>query len=83
MEADKNNELKNQADDYERQLAELRAKMEQSRISYEKKIDELTLTIEEKVKIIKNKESNILSLEELLAKKHDVEAQLDEALKRE
>lgn len=70
-------------DDYERQLSELRAKMEESRISYEKRIDELTLTIEEKVKIIKNKESNILSLEELLAKKHDVETQLDEALKRE
>lgn len=57
--------------------------MEEMRSSYELRINELTITIETHEKTILMRDSKILSLEELLRKKEDVEKQLDDALKRE
>lgn len=53
------------------------------RSSYELRINKLTITIETHEKTILMRDSKILSLEELLRKKEDVEKQLDDALKRE
>lgn len=49
------------------------AKMEEMRSSYETRIDKLTITIETHEKTILMRDSKILSLEESLRKKEDVE----------
>ena len=82
METAKNIEIKNLQEEHARILSELRSKMEQQRITYETRIDELTITIEKKVQIILSKDSEILSLEQVLEKKKDVESQLQETVDR-
>jgi hypothetical protein len=70
-------------EEHSRILSELRFKMEEMRSSYEIKIDEMTVTIERKVQIILLRDSTILSLEQVLEKKKDVETQREEAIARE
>ena len=53
------------------------------RVKFETQINSLTITIETLEKQVLVLKSNIIALEEDLQKKKDVEAQLDEALKRE
>lgn len=69
--------------DKDKELADLKAKMEEMRTNYETRIDKLTITIETHEKTILLRDSKILSLEEALKKKEDVEKQLDDCLKRE
>ena len=57
--------------------------MAQQRHDFEFKIDEQAVKIQEHETAILHKDSEILSLKTLLAKKEDVEAQLEEALQRE
>ena len=53
------------------------------RVKFETQINSLTITIETLEKQVLVLKSNVIALEEDLQKKKDVEAQLDEALKRE
>lgn len=76
-------EIKNIMEEHSRILSELRFKMEEMRSSYEIKIDEMTVTIERKVQIILLRDSTILSLEQVLEVKKDVDAQHTEACGRE
>ena len=57
--------------------------MEQQRSEYEIEINKLSTIIRQHEATIFQKSGTIMSLEEMLAKKTDVEQQLDEALRRE
>lgn len=57
--------------------------MESSRVKYETEINKLIITVRELETSVLNKNGKIMSLEELLAKKTDVERQLDESRRRE
>lgn len=65
---------------FEEQIRILVQKNEQQRIQYEKEINTLLIVIQEHESTILNQKGTINSLEELLAKKEDVEDQLAEAL---
>ena len=67
----------------DRDIADLHAQIEEMRSSYETQVNQLTITTETQEKTILMKDSSILSLNEALKKKEDVEKQLEECLERE
>jgi len=64
-------------------ISYLEQQMEQQRSEYEIEINKLSTIIRQHEATIFQKSGTIMSLEEMLAKKTDVEQQLDEALRRE
>jgi DNA repair exonuclease SbcCD ATPase subunit len=64
-------------------IMSLEKSMEQQRTKYEVEINKLNIIIREHEKELLNRNGKIHSLEEVLSKKTDVEAQLAEALRRE
>ena len=65
------------------EIKALTEKFDQARAAYKTETDALKMKIHELQTTLESKISTIISLEQTLAKKEDVEAQLDEALDRE
>ena len=64
-------------------ISYLEQEMERQRSQFELEINRLSTLVREHEATIFRKSGTIMSLEEMLAKKTDVEQQLDEALRRE
>ena len=83
MEAKLNKEKEDLRKEKDKQIQNLSDEMEDARNAMEKEIDSLKTTLEQRDATILDQSSNLLSLNEMLEKKADVESQLEECLVRE